>query len=201
MEILSHARKETHHVCARARRPEKRCDEGCRPHQPPPMLRACTSISASCSIGDAACQHFGGSSDAYDLHRTAAFAASGFLVLGPISYGILSSAAAFIPGSSTMVIAKRVLAIQCAEPFRLGFFLPMTVLLQGQPLDAAVAKARDETPHATVKSWLVFTMPLFVSFRYMRPENRVPLLSCIGACWNTYLSYIANRRGTDLLQS
>lgn len=100
-----------------------------------------------------------------------------------------------------MVIAKRVLAIQCAEPFRLGFFLPMTVLLQGQPLDAAVAKARDETPHATVKSWLVFTMPLFVSFRYMRPENRVPLLSCIGACWNTYLSYIANRRGTELLQS
>ena len=161
--------------------------------RPTVMLRACSSISISCSIGDAACQFFQGEHDKYELRRTAAFAASGFFVLGPLSYSILSTAAAFIPGSGTVVTAKRVLAISCAEPIRLGLFLPTTVLLQGFDLDAAVAKAWAETPHAVVKSWLVFTGPLFVGFRYLRPENRVPLLSCVGACWNTYLSYIANR--------
>ena len=64
----------------------------------------------------------------------------------------------------------------------------------GGSAEAAIAKARTETADAVVKSWLVFTAPLFFSFRYLRPENRVPLLSCVGACWNTYLSYIANRR-------
>ena len=77
------------------------------------MLRACTSI---CSIGDAACQVFQGEHNKYELRRTAAFAASGFFVLGPLSYTILSTATALIPGSGTVVIAKRVLAISCAEP-------------------------------------------------------------------------------------
>ena len=158
------------------------------------MLRACTSICISCSIGDAACQVFQGEHNKYELRRTAAFAASGFFVLGPLSYTILSTATALIPGSGTVVIAKRVLAISCAEPIRLGVFLPTTILFQGFDLETAVAKAYAETPHAVVKSWLVFTGPLFVGFRYLRPENRVPLLSCVGACWNTYLSYIANRR-------
>ena len=159
-----------------------------------PLLRACTSISISCSIGDAACQVFQGEHNKYELRRTAAFAASGFFVLGPLSYTILSTATALIPGSGTVVITKRVLAISCAEPIRLGVFLPTTILFQGFDAETAVAKAYAETPHAVVKSWLVFTGPLFVGFRYLRPENRVPLLSCVGACWNTYLSYIANRR-------
>ena len=128
------------------------------------------------------------------MHRTATFAASGFCVLGPLSFGILSTATRMIPGGSTGAIAKRVLAISCAEPLRLGTFLPATVLFQGGSAEAAIAKARTETADAVVKSWLVFTAPLFLSFRYLRPENRVPLLSCVGACWNTYLSYIANRR-------
>ena len=159
------------------------------------MLRAMTSIGASCSIGDVACQLLQESKMPYEPQRTAAFAAAGFIVLGPVSYAILTSATAIIPGSSTAAIAKRILLISALEPLRLGIFLPSTVIFQGDlSTEIAIEKMKAETLPASLKSWMVFTAPLFIGFRYLKPENRVPLLSCVGACWNTYLSWLSHRR-------
>ena len=156
------------------------------------MLRACGSICASCTIGDVACQHFSPRHGHFEPRRTAAFAASGFFVLGPVSYTFLTTATSLFPGASTAAIARRIFAISCLEPIRLGVFLPATQLFQGHSYERALQKARDETLDATWRSWAVFTVPLFVGFRYLRPENRVPLLSAVGACWNTYLSWLAS---------
>ena len=95
-------------------------------------------------------------------------------------------------GARTAAIARRIFAISCLEPIRLGVFLPATQLFQGHSVARALQKARDETLGATWRSWSVFTVPLFVGFRYLRPENRVPLLSAVGACWTTYLSWLAS---------
>ena len=159
------------------------------------MLRASLSIGASCSIGDVACQLLTGRSD-LDPRRTAAFAASGLVVLGPVSYGILSTMTALVPGSSTSAILRRVLAVQIVEPLRIGIFLPWPSLLSGSTTESALEKVICDTLPTTLRSWCVFTPVLFVSFRYLRPENRVPLLASVGACWNTYLSWVANRGRT-----
>ena len=113
-------------------------------------------------------------------------------MLGPVSYTFLTTATSLFPGASTAAIARRIFAISCLEPIRLGVFLPATQLFQGHSVERALQKARNETLGATWRSWAVFTVPLFVGFRYLRPENRVPLLSAVGACWNTYLSWLAS---------
>ena len=153
------------------------------------MLRASLSICASCTIGDVVCQHL--SDAAYDARRTAAFATSGLCVLGPVSYTILSTATALLPGSSTLEITRRILLIQLVEPIRIGAFLPATALLAGSSVEAAVDKARRDTLPTVWRSWCVFTPVLFVAFRHLRAENRVPLLASVGAIWNSYMSYVA----------
>lgn len=157
------------------------------------MLRAALSIGASCTIGDVVCQHL--SDFTYDARRTAAFALSGLCVLGPLSYTIMSSATARFPGSSTDAILKRVIAMQLIEPMRIGPFLPMPLLLQGAPPEQAVDKLRSDLLPTVVRSWSVFTAPLVFCFVYLRPENRVPLMATVGACWNTYMSYVTHRTG------
>ena len=165
------------------------------------MLRASLSIGASCSVGDAVCQHLSSSSE-WDAKRTASFAASGLFVLGPISYGILTTATRLVPGTSTLELVRRIVLIQAIEPFRMGIFLPTTVLLSGaaeskplkRSIDQAIEKVRSDALPTALRSWCVFTPVLFISFRYMRPENRVPLLACVGAAWNSYMSYVAHRR-------
>ena len=66
------------------------------------MQRAMLSISASCTIGDIFCQTLSSTETQYDVRRTVAFALSGLLVLGPTSYGILSSATALPGGIGTL---------------------------------------------------------------------------------------------------
>ena len=68
------------------------------------MLRACGSICASCTIGDVACQHFSPRHGHFEPRRTAAFAASGFFVLGPVSYTFLTTATSLFPGASTAAL-------------------------------------------------------------------------------------------------
>ena len=109
-----------------------------------------------------------------------------------VGRALVAAREAAVPGASTAAIARRIFAISCLEPIRLGVFLPATQLFQGYSVERALQKARDETLGATWRSWAVFTVPLFVGFRYLRPENRVPLLSAVGACWNTYLSWLAS---------
>ena len=155
------------------------------------MLRATLSIGASCTIGDVVCQSL--SDHEYDLRRTAAFAASGLLVLGPLSYGILNTATALFPGSSTFSIARRILAIQACEPLRIGIFLPTPLLLSGVSVDHALDKAKNDAFPTAIRSWFVFTPFLFIGFRYLRPENRIPLLASVGACWNSYMSFVTHR--------
>ena len=128
-----------------------------------------------------------------------AFAASGFLVLGPLSYTILSSASTLFPGTSTAIILQRIFAIQLVEPIRIGTFLPTTSLMAGASWEHALEKAQADTMPTVVRSWCVFTPFLFVAMRYLPLENRVPLLASVGAVWNTYMSFVAHRetrRGT-----
>ena len=157
------------------------------------MQRAMLSISASCTIGDIFCQTLSSTETQYDVRRTVAFALSGLLVLGPTSYGILSSATALCPGTSTAAVARRILAIQLCEPVRLGLFMPMPLLLSGVPADLALEKAKRDTLPTTVRSWVVFTPFLYIGFVHLRPENRIPLLSAVGACWNSYMSWVTYR--------
>ena len=110
-----------------------------------------------------------------------------------MSYTILSTSTRIFPGSSNAAIARKIAFISSCEPLRLGIFLPTTILFQGLPAEQALAKAKSETLPATVKSWMVFTAPLYVSLRFMSPENRVPLMSFFGACWNTYMSWLSHR--------
>ena len=163
------------------------------------MQRACFSVCASCSVGDLVCQTL--NSSQYDARRTAGFAASGLFVLGPLSYAILSHATVLVPGSSTRSVVARIATIQAVEPLRLGSFLAVTVLFSGRGLEEAIDKVRADTLPTTVRSWAVFTPFLFLTFRFMRPENRVPLMACVGACWNSYMSWVSHRTVTRQVKS
>ena len=114
--------------------------------------------------------------DAYDAWRTCAFGLSGLLVLGPVSHGILSTATKAFPGSGTGTILRRVLAIQLAEPLRIGLFLPTPLLMMGASTERARDKIETDLLPTVVRSWCVFTAPLCFGFVYLRPENRIPLL-------------------------
>ena len=156
-------------------------------------LRGITSIGASCTIGDVVCQSLSKTDGGYDVRRTAVFAASGLFVLGPVSYSIITFGTHVVPGTSLAAVLQRVTLVQCLEPLRLGLFLPTPLLLSGASFEAAAEKLRADLAPTVMRSWCVFTAPLIFGFVYLRPENRVPMMGVVGACWNTYMSWVVAR--------
>jgi len=166
------------------------------------MMRGSASICASCTIGDIICQGLQISNarnarkkaPTFDLWRTASFATSGLLVMGPLSYSILTVCTKVVPGSSTAAIVGRVGLITALEPARLATFIGAHSLISGRSMQEARHKVECETIPTYLRSCLVWPPFLFVAFRFLRHENRIPLMASIGCVWNTYMSYVTSRQ-------
>ena len=71
--------------------------------------------------------------------------------------------------------------------------------LSGLPLHASAQEARQkvecDTMPTYLRSCLVWPPFLFVAFRFLKHENRIPLMASVGCLWNTYISFVASRQG------
>ena len=164
------------------------------------LLKASASSSVSCLIGDAVCQGASDKAD-WDVPRLAAFSTTGFVMLGPIGLGILTTASTLLPGTGTGSLVGRIGMIALLEPIRLGGFLGTNAVVQqafhGQtPISFELAKdeMQAKTAPSVLRSLFVFPPFLFIAFKYLKPENRIPLLSLVGTCWNSYMSLVASRK-------
>lgn len=163
-----------------------------------PLLKSAGIIGVSMGAGDAVCQalQYGA---VVDTRRTAVMGFIGATISGPLSHTWNVLLERRLPGTTNVIIAKKIMANSVYAFF---FSLPImfsavTLLQRGEAgekrtiQDAVDKVKRDLLPTfaAGTLYWPVFN---FAVFKFVSANNRAVASSLIGVVWSVFISYKAN---------
>ena len=89
--------------------------------------------------------------------------------------------------------ACKALLNTAVEPLRISGTLATYQILSGGGLRGAINAVRRELWTIYQKSIFVWTPLFWYCYRYLPPVSRLPLLYFVGAFYDTFISYVANR--------
>ena len=101
---------------------------------------------------------------------------------------------AIMPVAATHASAAcKALLNTAVEPLRISGTLATYQILSGGGLRGAIDAVRRELWTIYQKSIFVWTPLFWYCYRYLPPVSRLPLLYFVGAFYDTFISYVANR--------
>ena len=129
----------------------------------------------------------------WDILRTARIGVLGFALVAPVVHYWYGGLARFFPGSSPMVVAKRVVWDQAFfSPLFLPTWLTSLWLLEGQTSQDISTMLQAEVPTALVANWALWVPAQLVNFRYIPGKFQVLFSNVVALGWNAYLSFTAH---------
>jgi peroxisomal membrane protein 2 len=129
----------------------------------------------------------------WDILRTARIGVLGFALVAPVVHYWYGGLARFFPGSSPMVVAKRVVWDQAFfSPLFLPTWLTSLWLLEGQTSQDIFTMLQAEVPTALVANWALWVPAQLVNFRYIPGKFQVLFSNVVALGWNAYLSFTAH---------
>lgn len=72
-------------------------------------------------------------------------------------------------------------------------FLVIMGLLKGQPWEKISDNLRNEMLTIIVNGWKLWPIASAISFSFIPVERRILFFSCVGLCWNVYMTIVAAR--------
>lgn len=165
---------------------------------------SCIAVCISSGVGDITCQALQRSGKkaneevtdahtAFDLHRTAAFAGAGLMIMGPLNHTIEVSLERLFPGISLLGISQKVLSRVVIAPAVIATQFAAVLVLQGATQDAIVTKVRSDVAPAWVTGTMFWPAASVLLYRFVPVHHRPGCGSVLGALWSTYLSFMAHR--------
>lgn len=129
----------------------------------------------------------------WDILRTLRIGVLGFALVAPVVHYWYGGLARFFPGSSPMVVAKRVVWDQgFFSPIFLPTWLTSLWIMEGQTSQDISTMLQAEVPTALVANWALWVPAQLINFRYIPGKFQVLFSNIVALGWNAFLSFTAH---------
>ena len=164
--------------------------------------RSAAAAAVSMGVGDMACQQLSIASSSsssadcatLDVRRAAVFGVTGLICSGPMGHAVFVLLERAVPGASAGAALRKVALDTAIAPSRIALTFATHQLLQGNGLDRAATKVRQDTLPTFAAGVCVFPWIIYGVYRQVPLGWRATVMAPVGAMWSVYLSWAAHRR-------